>query len=51
MWVSDDGEEVNIISSIKIEERTGVSPITDLHRDTIDDFHDPECEGQVRPGR
>merc|ERR1719313_591598 len=29
MWVSDDGQEVRIISSIKeLEEATGVSPIT-----------------------
>ena len=47
MWVSDDGEEVVIISSIKeLEERTGVSPITDLHRDTIDDLTIPSAKGK-----
>ena len=47
MWVSDDGEEVVIISSIKeLEERTGVSPITDLHRDMIDDLTIPSAKGK-----
>lgn len=47
MWVSDDGEEMVIISSIKeLEEATGVSPITDLHRDSIDHLTIPSKKGK-----
>jgi isoleucyl-tRNA synthetase len=47
MWMSDDGEEVVIISSVKeLEERTGVSPITDLHRESIDHLTIPSAKGK-----
>ena len=47
MWISDDGQEVRIISSIKeLEEATGVSPITDLHRDSIDHLTIPSKQGK-----
>lgn len=37
LWVSDDFEEVVCIGSIaELEQLTGVSNITDLHRETID---------------
>ena len=47
MWMSDDGEEVVIISSVKeLEDRTGVSPITDLHRESIDHLTIPSAKGK-----
>lgn len=37
LWVSDDFSEIVAIGSIKeLEELSGVSPITDLHRENID---------------
>uniref|UniRef100_A0A7S2FMG0 isoleucine--tRNA ligase n=1 Tax=Haptolina brevifila TaxID=156173 RepID=A0A7S2FMG0_9EUKA len=47
MWMSEDGEEVVIISSVKeLEERSGVSPITDLHRESIDHLTIPSKKGK-----
>ena len=47
MWASDDGQEVVIISSIaELEKATGVSPITDLHRDSIDHLTIPSKQGK-----
>ncbi|KAK9480754.1 tRNA synthetases class I-domain-containing protein [Lipomyces japonicus] len=47
LWVSDDFEEVVVISSIKeLEELSGVSPITDLHRDKIDHITIPSRQGK-----
>lgn len=47
LWVSDDFEEVVCIGSIKeLEELTGVSNITDLHRDTIDKLTIPSKMGK-----
>jgi len=47
LWVSDDFEEVVCIKSIaELEELSGVSPITDLHRDSIDDITIPSKEGR-----
>ena len=38
MWMSDDGQEVVVIKSIaELEERTGVKPIADLHRETLEE--------------
>ena len=37
LWVSDDGEEVVCITSIEeLEKRSGVTGVTDLHKDKID---------------
>ena len=47
MWVSEDGEEVVVIKSIAdLEEQTGVKPITDLHRDSIDHLTIPSKQGK-----
>jgi isoleucyl-tRNA synthetase len=47
LWVSDDFEEMVCISSIaQLEELSGVSPILDLHRETIDDITIPSKEGR-----
>jgi len=47
MWVSDDGEEVVVVTSIQdLEEKTGVKPITDLHRDSIDHLTIPSKKGK-----
>ncbi|KAG0423228.1 hypothetical protein HPB47_000979 [Ixodes persulcatus] len=46
IWVSDDGEEVVCVGSIKeLEELTGV-PVTDLHRDTVDRLEIPSSRGK-----
>ena len=47
MWMSDDGEEVVIVSSVaQLEELSGVSPITDLHRESIDHLTIPSQKGK-----
>ncbi len=47
LWVSDDFEEVVCIGSIaELEEHTGVTGITDLHRETIDDLTIPSKQGK-----
>jgi len=49
IWVSDDGEETVCISSIKeLCELAGLStPITDLHRETIDNIEIPSKMGKT----
>ena len=47
MWVSEDYEEVVCVGSIKeLEELSGVSPILDLHRDSIDHITIPSRKGK-----
>lgn len=47
VWVSDDYEEVVCIGSIaELEELSGVSPITDLHRESIDHITIPSKQGK-----
>lgn len=47
IWVSDDYEEVVCIGSIaELEELSGVSPITDLHRESIDHITIPSKQGK-----
>lgn len=47
IWISDDGEEVVCIGSIKeLEELSGVTGITDLHKESIDHITIPSKEGK-----
>ncbi|KAL9554700.1 isoleucine--tRNA ligase [Mucor bainieri] len=47
LWVSDDYEEVVCIGSIaELEELSGVSPITDLHRESVDGITIPSKQGK-----
>ncbi|CAI4056020.1 hypothetical protein SUVZ_02G0400 [Saccharomyces uvarum] len=47
LWVSDDYEEIVCVGSVKeLEELTGVSGITDLHRDVIDKMTIPSKQGK-----
>ncbi len=47
LWASDDMEEIVCIGSIKeLEELSGVSNITDLHRDKIDHITIPSKKGK-----
>lgn len=47
IWISDDGKEVEVIGSIQqLSERSGVTGITDLHRDKIDHITLPSKEGR-----
>lgn len=47
IWVSDDYQEVVCIGSIaELEELSGVSPITDLHRESIDQITIPSKQGK-----
>ncbi|KAK9249564.1 tRNA synthetases class I-domain-containing protein [Lipomyces tetrasporus] len=47
LWVSDDYEEVVVISSVKqLEELSGCGPLTDLHRDKIDHITIPSRQGK-----
>ncbi|KAG2235857.1 isoleucyl-tRNA synthetase [Thamnidium elegans] len=47
IWVSDDYQEVVCIGSIaELEELSGVSPITDLHRESIDHITIPSKQGK-----
>ncbi|KAI3623810.1 ILS1 [Malassezia furfur] len=47
LWVSDDFEEVECIGSIaELEERSGRTGITDLHRDHIDPITLPSRQGK-----
>jgi isoleucyl-tRNA synthetase len=42
IWASEDGEEVICISSIKqLEELSGVTGITDIHREFVDNITIP----------
>ena len=47
IWMSDDGEEVVVIGSIKeLQEKSGCGEITDLHRDFIDQITIPSQQGK-----
>lgn len=47
IWVSDDGEEIQCIGSVKeLEELTGLTNITDLHREFVDDVEIPSKKGK-----
>lgn len=47
LWVSEDGEEVVCIRSIKeLQELSGCDDITDLHRDFIDKITIPSKQGK-----
>ncbi|KAI9321518.1 isoleucyl-tRNA synthetase [Dichotomocladium elegans] len=47
LWVSDDMQEIVAIGSIKeLEELSGVSPITDIHRESIDKITIPSKTGR-----
>ena len=47
LWVSDDYEEVVCIGSIaELEEKSGVTGLTDLHRDSIDHITIPSSRGK-----
>ncbi|KAK9430530.1 tRNA synthetases class I-domain-containing protein [Lipomyces doorenjongii] len=47
LWVSDDYEEIVVISSAKqLEELSGCGPLTDLHRDNIDHITIPSKQGK-----
>ncbi|KAJ2163188.1 isoleucine--tRNA ligase [Coemansia sp. RSA 552] len=47
LWVSDDMEEIVCVGSVaELEELTGVSGITDLHRDKIDHLTIPSRQGK-----
>ncbi|EDO19565.1 hypothetical protein Kpol_1018p98 [Vanderwaltozyma polyspora DSM 70294] len=47
LWVSDDFQEIVCIGSIQeLEELSGVTGITDLHRDTIDKITIPSKQGK-----
>ena len=47
LWISDDREEIVAVGSVaELEELTGVSGITDLHRDKIDHLTIPSKMGK-----
>eukprot|EP01083_Nonionella_stella_P031113 85190_1 len=47
VWVSEDGQEVRAIGSVaELEEASGVTGITDLHRDKIDHITIPSQQGK-----
>jgi isoleucyl-tRNA synthetase len=47
LWVSDDGEEVVCVGSIKeLQELSGCGEITDMHRDFIDHITIPSKQGK-----
>ena len=47
LWVSDDGEEVVCISSIaELEELSGVTGITDIHKEFVDEITIPSKQGK-----
>ncbi|KDR75176.1 hypothetical protein GALMADRAFT_249129 [Galerina marginata CBS 339.88] len=47
LWVSDDMEEVVCVSSVaELEELSGVTGVTDLHRDKIDHITIPSKQGK-----
>ena len=49
IWTSDDGAEVLVISSVQqLEQLSGVSGITDLHKDKIDHITIPSQQGKGR---
>eukprot|EP00730_Choanoeca_flexa_P015684 TRINITY_DN7256_c0_g1_i1.p1 TRINITY_DN7256_c0_g1~~TRINITY_DN7256_c0_g1_i1.p1 ORF type:complete len:1294 (+),score=446.59 TRINITY_DN7256_c0_g1_i1:87-3968(+) len=47
LWVSDDGEEVVCVGSIEeLQQLSGRTDITDLHRENIDDITIPSKQGK-----
>ncbi|KAI8379861.1 isoleucyl-tRNA synthetase [Choanephora cucurbitarum] len=47
IWVSEDFEEIVCVGSIaELEELSGVSPITDIHRESIDNITIPSKKGK-----
>lgn len=47
IWTSDDGEEVVVVGSIReLEQLSGVSGITDIHRHFIDHITIPSSMGK-----
>lgn len=47
IWISDDGDEIQCIGSIKeLQELTGVTNITDLHREFVDHLEIPSKKGK-----
>lgn len=47
IWISDDGEEVVCISSIaELEKLSGVTGITDIHREFVDHITIPSKQGK-----
>jgi isoleucyl-tRNA synthetase len=47
IWISDDGEEIRCIGSIKeLIKATGIDDIDDLHREFVDDLTIPSLEGR-----
>jgi len=47
LWVSDDGEEVICVGSVaELEELTGTTGITDMHRENIDHLTIPSRMGK-----
>jgi isoleucyl-tRNA synthetase len=47
IWVSDDLEEVVVVGSVKqLEELTGKTGVTDIHREFIDDLTIPSSKGK-----
>ncbi|KAJ3333184.1 isoleucine--tRNA ligase [Blyttiomyces sp. JEL0837] len=47
LWISDDGEEIIAVGSVaELEQLTGVTGITHLHRDNIDDLTIPSHKGK-----
>lgn len=47
LWVSEDMEEIVCIGSVaELEEKSGVTGITDLHRDKIDHITIPSSQGK-----
>ena len=47
LWVSDDMQEIVCIGSVKeLCELSGCGPLTDLHRETVDDITIPSKQGK-----
>lgn len=48
IWISDDGDEIVVIGSIaELQERSGrAEPITDLHREFVDEITIPSSKGK-----
>jgi len=47
LWISDDGEEVVCVGSVKeLEELSGVKNITDIHREYVDQITIPSKQGK-----
>jgi len=47
IWVSDDGEEVVCVGSIEeLERLSGCGPLSDIHREYVDDIQIPSQQGK-----